>query len=179
MKKDNKEIEIYKAILRLDGIEEPFREFGPNHPKIGDFVSPDMYYSSNFIYKLEKPGSSNLTKDEVKSSYWECVGIRHTEYHKYMKFRSVDKINGKRRFLTYTDPWHFTAEIVDMPEKAKLIIRYKNGEFKLLELLEIFKEKGYTCRIHFKTILFDISGDEYLQAMNELLVENWKNLISK
>jgi hypothetical protein len=91
-----------------------------------------------------------------------------------MKFRSVDKINGRRMFITYTDPWGFTAEIVDMPEKAKLIIRYKNGEFTLLELLEIFKEKKYSSRIHFKSILFDISGDEYLQAMTELIKEGKK-----
>jgi len=171
---NKKEIEIYKAILRLDGIEEPFDNFGPNHPKVGDFVNPSNYFSSNFTYKLERPGSSNLTREEVQSSYWECVGIRHTEYHTFMKFRSVDKINGRRRFLTYRDSWHFTAEIVDMPEKAKLIIRYKNGEFTLLELLEIFKEKGYSSRIHFKSILFDISGDEYLQAMTELINENNK-----
>lgn len=168
---DRKQIDIYKAILKIDGIEEPFRNFGPNHPKIGDFVSPDMYYSSNFTYKLEKSGSSSLTKEEVQSSYWQCVGIRHTEYNMYMKFRSVDKINGRRRFLTYTNPWGFKAEIVDMPEKAKLIIRYKNGELTLLELLEIFKEKKYDCRIHFNSILFDISGDEYLQAMTELINE--------
>ena len=94
-------IDIYKAILRLDGVEEPFSEFGPNHPKIGDFVSPDRYFSSNFTYKLEKTGSSNLTKDEVKSTYWECVGIRHTEYHMFMKFRSVDKINVRNLFLPF------------------------------------------------------------------------------
>ena len=171
MSRDKHVIDIYKAILKLDKIEEPFSEFGPNHPKIGDFVSPDTYFSSNFTYKLERTGSSNLTRDEVKSTYWTCESIRHTEYHMYMKFRSVDKINGRRRFLTYTDPWHFTAEIVDMPEKAKLIIRYKNGEFTLLELLKIFKEKGYSSRIHFKSILFDISGDDYLQAMTELINE--------
>ena len=170
----DKSLEIHKAIIMLDDIETPFSNFGPYHPKIGDFVSPNLYYSSNFTYKLEKPGSSNLTRDEVKSSYWECVGIRHTEYHMFMKFRSVDKINGRRRFLTYTDPWKFTAEIVDMPEKAKLIIRYKNGEFTLLELLKIFKEKEYDSRIHFKSILYDISGDEYLEAMEELIKEGKK-----
>ena len=168
---DHKEIEIYKAILKIDGIEEPFPNFGPNHPKIGDFVNPSNYFSSDFTYKLERPGSSNLIREEVQSSYWKCVGIRHTEYHMFMKFRSVDKINGRRRFLTYKDPWKFTAEIVDMPEKAKLIIRYKNGEFSLLELLKIFKEKGYSSRIHFESILLDISGDEYLEAMEELIKE--------
>ena len=169
---DRKQIDIYKAILRLDGIDEPFDEFGPDHPKIGDFVNPSDYFSDNFTYKLERPGSSNLTREEVQSSYWECVGIRHTEYHMFMKFRSVDKINGRRRFLTYKDPWKFTAEIVDMPEKAKLIIGYKNGELTLLELLKIFKEKRYSSRICFKSILFDISGDEYLQAMTEIIEED-------
>lgn len=169
---DRKQIDIYKAILRLDGIDEPFDEFGPDHPKIGDFVNPSDYFSSDFTYKLERPGSSNLTRGEVQSSYWECVGVRYTEYHMFIKFRSVDKINGRRRFLTYKDPWKFTAEIVDMPEKAKLIIRYKNGEFTLLELLKIFKEKGYSSRICFKSILLDISGDEYLQAMNEIIEED-------
>ena len=169
---DRKQIDIYKAILRLDEIEEPFDEFGPNHPKIGDFVNPSDYFSSDFIYKLERPCSSKLTRGEVQSSYWECVGVRYTEYHMFMKFRSVDKINGRRRFLTYKDPWKFTAEIVDMPEKAKLIIRYKNGEFTLLELLKIFKEKGYSTRICFKSILLDISGDEYLQAMTEIIEED-------
>lgn len=176
---DRKQIDIYKAILRLDGIDEPFDEFGPDHPKIGDFVNPSDYFSDDFTYKLERPGSSNLTREEVQSSYWECVGIRHTEYHMFMRFRSVDKINGRRRFLTYKDPWKFTAEIVDMPEKAKLIIRYKNGEFTLLELLKIFKEKRYSSRICFKSILLDISGDEYLQAMTELLEENWKDMENK
>lgn len=171
---DRKQIEIYKAILKLDGIEEPFPNFGLNHPKIGDFVNPSDYFSSDFTYKLERPGSSNLTREEVQSSYWECVGIKHTEYHMFMKFRSVDKINGRRRFLTYRDPWKFTAEIVDMPEKAKLIIRYKNGEFTLLELLKIFKEKGYSSRIHFESILLDISGDEYLEVMTELIEEGKK-----
>ena len=90
----------------------------------------------------------------------------------FIKFRSVNKINGRRRFLTYKDPWKFTAEIVDMPERAKLIIRYKNGEFTLLELLKIFKEKRYSSRICFKSILFDISGDEYLQAMTEIIEED-------
>ena len=169
---DRKQIDIYKAILRLDEIEEPFDEFGPNHPKIGDFVNPSDYFSSDFTYKLERPGSSKLTRGEVQSSYWECVGVRYTEYHMFIKFRSVDKINGRRRFLTYKDPWKFTAEIVDMPEKAKLIIRYKNGEFTLLELLKIFKEKRYSSRICFKSILLDISGDEYLQAMNEIIEED-------
>ena len=169
---DRKQIDIYKAILRLDEIEEPFDEFGPDHPKIGDFVNPSDYFSSDFTYKLERPGSSKLTRGEVQSSYWECVGVRYTEYHMFIKFRSVDKINGRRRFLTYKDPWKFTAEIVDMPEKAKLIIRYKNGEFTLLELLKIFKEKRYSSRICFKSILLDISGDEYLQAMTELIEED-------
>lgn len=59
-----------------------------------------------------------------------------------------------------------------MPEKAKLIIRYKNGEFTLLELLKIFKEKRYSSRICFKSILLDISGDEYLQAMTEIIEED-------
>ena len=112
---DRKQIDIYKAILRLDGIDEPFDEFGPDHPKIGDFVNPSDYFSSDFTYKLERPGSSKLTRGEVQSSYWECVGVRYTEYHMFIKFRSVDKINGRRRFLTYKDPWKFTAEIVDMP----------------------------------------------------------------
>ena len=169
---DRKQIDIYKAILRLDGIDEPFDEFGPDHPKIGDFVNPSDYFSSDFTYKLERPGSSKLTKGEVQSSYWECVGVRYTEYHMFIKFRSVDKINGRRRFLTYKDPWKFTAEIVDMPEKAKLIIRYKNGELTLLELLKIFKEKGYSTRICFKSILLDISSDEYLQAMTEIIEED-------
>ena len=169
---DRKQIDIYKAILRLDEIEEPFDEFGPNHPKIGDFVNPSDYFSSDFTYKLERPGSSKLTRGEVQSSYWECVGVRYTEYHMFIKFRSVDKINGRRRFLTYKDPWKFTAEIVDMPEKAKLIIRYKNGELTLLELLKIFKEKRYSSRICFKSILLDISGDEYLQAMTEIIEED-------
>ena len=169
---DRKQIDIYKAILRLDEIEEPFDEFGPNHPKIGDFVNPSDYFSSDFTYKLERPGSSKLTRGEVQSSYWECVGVRYTEYHMFIKFRSVDKINGRRRFLTYKDPWKFTAEIVDMPEKAKLIIRYKNGVLTLLELLKIVKEKGYSTRICFKSILLDISGDEYLQAMTELIEED-------
>lgn len=169
---DRKQIDIYKAILRLDEIEEPFDEFGPNHPKIGDFVNPSDYFSSDFTYKLERPGSSKLTRGEVQSSYWECVGVRYTEYHMFIKFRSVDKINGRRRFLTYKDPWKFTAEIVDMSEKAKLIIRYKNGELTLLELLKIFKEKGYSSRICFKSILLDISGDEYLQAMTEIIEED-------
>ena len=169
---DRKQIDIYKAILRLDESEEPFDEFGPNHPKIGDFVNPADYFSSDFTYKLERPGSSKLTRGEVQSSYWECVGVRYTEYHMFIKFRSVDKINGRRRFLTYKDLWKFTAEIVDMPERAKLIIRYKNGEFTLLELLKIFKEKGYSSSICFKSILFDISGDEYLQAMTEIIEED-------
>ena len=47
---DRKQIDIYKAILRLDEIEEPFDEFGPNHPKIGDFVNPSDYFSSDFTY---------------------------------------------------------------------------------------------------------------------------------
>ena len=165
---NRKEIEIYKAILKLDEIKEPFSNFGPNHPKIGDFVSPNIYFSSNFTYKLEKPGSSNLTRDEVKSSNWVCINIRQTEYHMYMRFKSVDKINGRKRFITYTDPWGFMAEIADMPEKAKLIIDYKNGKYTLLELLKIFKDKKYNTRIHFKSILFDISGDKYLQAMTEI-----------
>ena len=41
---DRKQIDIYKAILRLDETEEPFDEFGPNHPKIGDFVNPSDYF---------------------------------------------------------------------------------------------------------------------------------------
>ena len=54
---NRKEIEIYKAILRLDDIQEPFSEFGPDHPKIGDLVNPDNYFSDHFIYKLDKrPG---------------------------------------------------------------------------------------------------------------------------
>ena len=169
---DRKQIDIYKAILRLDEIEEPFANFDSDHPKIGDFVNPSDYFSDDFTYKLERPGSSNLTREEVQSSYWECVEIRHTGYHIFIKFKSVDKINGRRRFLTYKDPWKFTAEIVDMPEKAKLIIRYKNGELTLLELLKIFKEKGYSTRICFKSILLDISSDEYLQAMTEIIEED-------
>ena len=91
-----------------------------------------------------------------------------------MKFESVDKIKGRRRFITFKNAYKFTAEVVDMPEKAKLIIKYKNGELTLLELLKIFKEKKYSSRIHFESILFDISGDDYLQAMTELINENNK-----
>jgi hypothetical protein len=91
-----------------------------------------------------------------------------------MTFKSVDKINGRRRSITFKDPWGFSAEIVDMPLKAKLIVRYKNGEFDLLRLLQIFKGYGYSSRIHFKSILFDISGDDYLEAMTELIKEGKK-----
>ena len=63
---DRKQIDTYKAILRLDGVEEPFDNFGSNHPKIGDFVNPSNYFSSNFTYKLERPGSSSLTGEEVR-----------------------------------------------------------------------------------------------------------------
>lgn len=172
---DRKRIDIIKAILMLDDIYEPFNNFGPNYPKIGDKVSPDVYFSYGFTYKLtEIPGGCKLTLDEIKSSNWTCERIHHTEYHMFMTFKSVDKINGRRRSITFKDPWGFSAEIADMPLKAKLIIRYKNGEFTLLELLEIFKEKGYSSRIHFKSILFDISGDEYLQAMTELIKEGKK-----
>ena len=161
-------LEIHKAILKLDEIKEPFPEFGPDHPKIGDFVSPNTYYSSHFTYKLEKPGSSKLTKEEVQSTYWVCDQIRYSAYSYSMRFKSVGKINGKRRSITYFDPWNFTAEIVDMPEKAKLIIKYKKGELTLIELLKILKEKGYYVSLYFKTIFYDISGEEYLEVMEAL-----------
>jgi hypothetical protein len=172
---NKKEIEIYKAILRLDNIQEPFDNFGPNFPKIGDLVDPDNYFSYNFIYKLNKrPGGCPWTLEEIQSTNWTLEGVRWENFNNYMKFESVDKIKGRRRFITFKNAYNFTAEVVDMPEKAKLIIKYKNGELTLLELLKIFKEKKYSSRIHFKTILFDISGDEYLQAMTELINENNK-----
>ena len=171
---DRKQIEIYKAILRIDNILDPFDNFGPNHPKIGDLVNPDDYFSDRFIYKLDRrPGGCQWTLEEVKSTNWTLEGVRWEDYNKYMKFESVDKIRGRRRFMTFKNAYNFTAEIVDMPEKAKLIIDYKNGKYTLLELLKIFKEKGYHSRIHFESILFDIDGNEYLQAMTEL--ENEKN----
>lgn len=166
---NRKEIEIYKAILKIDDIEEPFRNFGPNHPKIGDLVDPSEYFSDKFTYKLDRrAGGCQWTLEEVQSTYWTLEGVRWENFNKYMKFESVDKIRGRRRFMTFKNAYKFTAEIVDMPEKAKLIIDYKNGKYTLLELLKIFKEKGYSSRIHFKSILFDIDGDEYLQAMTEL-----------
>lgn len=165
----DKAIEIYKAILKIDEIEEPFRTFGPDHPKIGDFVSPDTYFSDKFTYKLDRrPGGCQWTLDEVKSTYWTLEGVRWEGFNKYMKFESVDKIKGRRRFITFTNPRDFKAEIVDMPEKAKLIIDYKKGKYTLIELLKIFKEKGYHSRIYFKSILFDISGDEYLEAIESM-----------
>lgn len=171
---NRKEIEIYKAILRIDNIQEPFDNFGPNHPKIGDLVNPDDYFSDNFTYKLDKrSGSCQWTLEEVQSTYWTLEGVRWENFNKYMKFESVDKIRGRRRFMTFKNAYNFTAEIVDMPKKAKLIIDYKNGKYTLLELLQIFKEKNYHTRIHFESILFDIDSNEYLQAMTEL--ENEKN----
>lgn len=171
---NRKEIEIYKAILRIDEIQEPFSEFGPDHPKIGDLVNPDDYFSDKFTYKLDRrPGGCSWTLEEVQSTYWTLEGVRWENFTKYLKFESVGKIRGRRRFMTFKNPYKFTAEIVDMPEKARLIIDYKNGKYTLLELLQIFKEKGYHSRIHFKSILFDIDGDEYLQAMTEL--KNEKN----
>ena len=166
---NRKEIEIYKAILRIDEIQEPFSEFGPDHPKIGDLVDPDNYFSDKFTYKLDRrPSGCQWTLEEVQSTYWTLEGVRWENFTKYLKFESVGKIRGRRRFMTFKNPYKFTAEIVDMPEKARLIIDYKNGKYTLLELLQIFKEKGYYSRIHFKSILFDIDGDEYLQAMTEL-----------
>lgn len=171
---NRKEIEIYKAILRIDNIQEPFDNFGPNHPKIGDLVNPDDYFSDNFTYKLDRcSGSCQWTLKEVQSTYWTLEGVRWENFNKYMKFESVDKIRGRRRFMTFKNAYNFTAEIVDMPEKAKLIIDYKNGKYTLLELLQIFKEKNYHTRIHFESILFDIDSNKYLQAMTEL--ENEKN----
>ena len=63
---NRKEIEIYKAIIRIDNIQEPFDNFGPNHPKIGDLVNPDDYFSDNFTYKLDRrSGSCQWTLEEV------------------------------------------------------------------------------------------------------------------
>lgn len=166
---DRKQIEIYKAILRIDNIRDPFDNFGPNHPKIGDLVNPDDYFSDHFIYKLDRrPGGCSWTLDEVKSTNWTLEGVRWENFNKYMKFESVDRIRGRRRFMTFKNAYKFTAEIVDMPEKAKLIIDYKNGKYTLLELLQIFKEKNYHTRIRFESILFDIDGEDYLEAMTEI-----------
>lgn len=167
-----KRLDIHKALLMLDDIQEPFDSFGPNHPKIGDLVDPDNYFSDNFVYKLDRrPGGCSWTLDEVKSTNWTLEGVRWENFNKYMKFESVDKIRGRRRFMTFKNPYKFTAEIVDMPEKAKLIIDYKSGRLTLLELLKTFKEKGYSSRIQFESILYDISGDEYLEAVEELIKE--------
>ena len=172
---ERKALEIYKAILRLDSIEDPFPNFGPDYPKIGDFVNPDKYYSYDFTYKInERPNGCPWTLEEIQSTYWICDSICYENYNKYVKFKSVSKIKGKRRFISFKNHWNLTAEIVDMPEKAKLIVDYKNGKYTLLELLKIFKEKEYFTRIHFSTILFDISGDEYLEAMEELQNEKLK-----
>lgn len=172
---DRKQIDIYKAILKIDDIMEPFSNFKPNFPQVGDRVKPSDFYSYDFTYKLDssngRPADCSLSLEEVYSHTWICKTIRHTEYHLFLTFQSVEKIRGRRRSITYKDPWNFKAEIADMPEKAKLIIRYKNGELPLLELLKIFREKGYHSTIRFKSILLDMDGDDYLQAMKELSIE--------
>ena len=50
--------------------------------------------------------------------------------------------------------------------------RYHEGYGLNEERVRQFKEKGYSSRICFKSILFDISGDEYLQAMTEIIEED-------
>ena len=170
MATDRHLIDIYKAIYLLDGVKEPFDFFGPNHPKIGDKVSPNIYFSYNFTYKLDRiPHNCKLTKEDILSNKWVCTKIRQRDYHSYETFRSVDKIDGKRRNITYTDEYGLTCEIVDMPDKAKLIIDYKNGKYTRIELLRIFQQKGYSARIFFNSLMgVEMSGEEYLQVIEEL-----------
>ena len=172
MENDRHLITMYKAMYMIDGIEEPFRNFGPDHPKIGDKVRPDNYFSDDFTYKLDRvPSNSKLTRDEVGSSLWKCTGIRHTEWHTYVTFKSIDKINGRKRSLTYKDAYKLVCEIADMPERSRLIIDYKNGKLTLEELLEIFSKKRYHALIWFKSVHADMNADEYLQTIKELRAE--------
>ena len=174
-KHDKHLIDIYKAVYLLDGIEEPFQNFGPDHPKIGDKVRPSNYFSDDFVYKLDSvPFESKLTKKDVLSTYWKCTAISHRNWHVSVTFKSLDKINGRRRSLTYKDRYKLECEIVDIPEKSRLIIDYKNGKYTLVELLKIFQEKKYNSRIYFKSSLLDMSGDEYLQVIEELTNEGNK-----
>ena len=164
-------IDIYKTIFLMDGIEEPFREFGPDHPKIGDFVSPDTYYSSNFTYKLSKIYSKNITPEmmnEALAARWVCTRIYYHSYHMDMTFRSLDKIGRKRRSVTYRDHYDLKCEIVDMPEKARLIIEYKNGNISLYDLLTTFKKKNYTSSISFNSIFLTMNGDDYLEVIDSI-----------
>lgn len=165
-------IDIYKAIYKLDGIVEPFMEFGPNHPKIGDRVNPDRYFSFNFTYKLDKIPTNKIPKEDALAATWLCTGSSYRNYHHNITFTSVEKINGRRRTVTFHDHYDLKCEIMDMPEKAKLIIEYKNGNYTLVELLKIFKEKNCSSRIHFKSIFLDMSGDDYLEVVEQLEKEN-------
>ena len=85
-----------------------------------------------------------------------------------MTFRSLDKIGGKRRSVTYHDHYGLKCEIVDMPEKARLIIEYKNGNISLYDLLTTFKKKKYTASISFNSILLTINGEDYLEIIDTI-----------
>lgn len=177
IKEHNHVIDIYKTVFLMDGIEEPFRNFGPDHPKIGDMVSPDIYFSDKFTYKLDKIYSKKITKDmmdEALAARWVCTSITHHYYHYDVTFKSLDKIAGKKRSVTYHDHYDLKCEIVDMPEEPRLIIDYKNGKYTLYELLKIFKEKKYYTRIYFKSVFLDMSGDEYLEVRDILEKEGIK-----
>lgn len=164
-------IDIYKTIFLMDGIEEPFNKYGPDHPKIGDKVSPDMYFDSNFTYKLDKIYSKNITPEmmtEALAARWICTRVFYHSYHEDITFRSIDKIGGKRRSVTYRDHYDLKCEIVDMPEKARLIIEYKNGNISLYDLLTTFKKKKYTASISFNSIFLTMNGDDYLEVIDSI-----------
>ena len=164
---DDIRLKALVALLKVsDEIIIPFFEFGPDHPVIGDKVNVNRYFDYNFTYKIDKvPYGCILTKDEILSTNWICTKIHYNDHHITESFTSVDKINGKKRTIHFNDCNNLKFEVVDMPERALLILDFKRGKYSLIELLKIFREKNYNSTITIRSIGFSVSGNDYLEAM--------------
>ena len=164
---DDIRLKALVALLKVsDEITTPFIEFGPDYPVIGDMVNVNRYFDYNFTYKINRvPYGCILTKDEILSTNWVCTKIHNNNNHITESFTSVDKINGKKRTIHFNDYINLKFEIVDMPEKALLILDFKRGKYSLIELLKIFREKNYNSTITIRSIGFSVSGNDYLEAM--------------
>lgn len=161
----------YIALFNVcSDVYEPFGEYKKDSPKIGDKVNPSHYFSEGFTYRIDvhPDTDSTLTMDEIKNATWKCVKIHSSSYHITETFSSVEKIRGRIRRISFKDRYGLTCEIVNMPERSRLIIEYKNGQHTLVELLKIFRDKNYLSTLTMKAINHSISGNTYLEIMEAI-----------
>lgn len=158
------------AMLKACGdVHDNFHGIEKDYPNVGDIVNPAQFYGYGLQFKVDKvPQPCKLTKDEILSTPWTISGLIYGKYDNTKIFTSVNKINGRKRLIRFKGYYDLKFEVVHISEYAQFIKDYRAGKYTLIELLKIFRERKWHTDISFKHLFYAISGNEYLDAIEEI-----------